>query len=73
MGAFVVQDKPIKLNCRITIPNKAYLEAVKQEHKAEGISEIVRKILHNAEELYKHGIDIFDVHVVERIRDDYNK
>ena len=42
-----MQDKPVKLNCRITIPNKVYLDDIKYEHKAEGISEIVRKIFYN--------------------------
>ncbi len=67
--ARVLRDKPIRFNSRITIPNKLYLEEVKLLHKAEGISEIARKIFNNAEELFRHGIDISDIHTIKRIRD----
>ena len=64
-----MRDKPIRFNSRITIPNKLYLEEVKLLHKAEGISEIVRKIFNNAEELFRYGIDISDINTIKRIRD----
>lgn len=68
-----MQDKPIRLNCRTTIPNKVYLEDLKLKHKAEGISEIVRKIFYNAEELYRNGIDIYDVYTVKKIREIFDE
>ena len=64
-----MQDKPIRFNSRITVPNKAYLEEIKLLHKAEGISEVARKILHNAEELLRNGIDIYDIRIVQKICD----
>ncbi len=66
-----MRDNPIRFNSRITVPNKLYLEDVKLLHKAEGISEIARKIFNNAEELFRNGIDISDVHVIKKIRKQY--
>jgi len=62
-----LQDKPIKFNARITIPNKAYLEEVKSLYNAESISEVFRKLLYNSEELFRNNIDINDIHTVKRI------
>lgn len=62
-----MQDKPIKFNARITIPNKAYLEEIKLLYKAESISEVFRKLLHNSEELFRNNIDIHDIHTVKKI------
>ncbi len=67
----VVRDNPIRFNSRITIPNKLYLEDVKLLHKAEGISEVARKIFNNAEELFRNGIDISDINVIKEIRKQY--
>ncbi len=60
-------DKPEKLSIRVTVPNRAFLDELKLYHKAEGISEVLRKLLHNSEELFRHNIDIHDVHTINKI------
>ena len=62
-----MQDKPIKFNARITIPNKLYLEEVKLLYNSESISEVFRKLLYNSEELFRNNIDIHDVHTIKKI------
>ena len=66
-----IKDKPETLSVRVTVPNRIFLEELKLYHRSEGISEVLRKILHNAEELFRFGIDIHDVHTIEKIRKQY--
>ncbi len=68
MNNHPLSDKPLTLVVRISIPNDLFLCELKSKHRAETISEVVRKLFCNVEDLYRNGIDIFEISTLERLK-----
>lgn len=62
-----LKEKPIHFNARITLENKKYLTEILHKHKRDNISDALRYVLANAQELKFYGIDVCDADTTERL------
>ncbi len=66
-------DKPILLVVRTSIPNDLFLHELRKRHRVDSLSEVVRKIFYNMEDLDRNGIDLFEISNIEKVKKLFNE